>query len=158
MSAPSPHFQRAGPAAVAGPWQEARLRSVAEMGRVIDDLLADMRGRGYREGDLFGMHLALEEVIVNAIRHGNGGDPSKEVRVRWNVGPERTLVEIEDEGPGFRPDLVPDPTAPENLERPGGRGLLLIRCYTNWVQYNDRGNCVTLCKHASTPASSSKPA
>jgi serine/threonine-protein kinase RsbW len=56
------------------------------------------------------------------------------------------LVEIRDEGPGFDPDGLPDPLAPQNLERPGGRGVFLIRQYMTWVQFNETGNAVTLCK------------
>lgn len=156
MSAPSPQFRRPHPGP-AGPWQEERLRAVPEMSRVIDRLLGDMIALGYRECDRFGMHLVLEEVIVNGIKHGNRGDPTKEVVVRWSVNPDRILVEVEDQGLGFDPGQIPDPTAPENLERPGGRGLLLIRCYTTWIQYNDRGNCVTLCKQRSAPLPSSQP-
>jgi serine/threonine-protein kinase RsbW len=113
---------------------------------LIERLTAAMKQAGYGDHDRFGMHLVLEEVIVNAIKHGNRNDPAKSVRVHWEVSPERVLVEVEDEGPGFNPASVPDPTAPENLERPGGRGLLLIRAYTSWVAYNDRGNRVTVCK------------
>ena len=47
---------------------------------------------------------------------------------------------------GFNPDDLPDPLDPENLERPSGRGVFLIRHYMTWVRYNPRGNCVTLCK------------
>jgi serine/threonine-protein kinase RsbW len=57
------------------------------------------------------------------------------------------LVEVEDEGPGFDPGQVPDPTAPENWDKPSGRGLLLMRHFTTWMRYHGRGNRVTLCKH-----------
>jgi serine/threonine-protein kinase RsbW len=56
------------------------------------------------------------------------------------------LAEVEDEGPGFNPAVVPDPTLPENLEQTGGRGLLLMRHYMSWVHYSERGNHVTLGK------------
>jgi serine/threonine-protein kinase RsbW len=68
------------------------------------------------------------------------------VRVRYQVNAEQFLVEIEDEGPGFDPEGVADPLAPENLERPGGRGVFLMRHYMTWVSFNERGNCVTMCR------------
>jgi serine/threonine-protein kinase RsbW len=97
--------------------------------------------------DLFGVRLAVEEALVNAVKHGNRGDPAKEARLRFHVNPEFALIEVEDEGAGFDPAQVPDPLAPENLERPSGRGLFLIRKYMTWMRHNERGNCVTMCKH-----------
>ena len=122
------------------------VRCTAEMPRAINHLLEQMRGAGFSDKDQFGMRLALEEAIVNAIKHGNRSDPCKQVAIRYQLNEQQILLEIEDEGPGFDPDGLPDPLSPENLERPGGRGVFLIRHYTSWVQYNEKGNCVTLCK------------
>ncbi|MBW3538833.1 MAG: ATP-binding protein [Planctomycetes bacterium] len=96
--------------------------------------------------DVFGVRLALEEALVNAIKHGNGMDPEKNVHVRCRVNDVSAVVEIEDEGPGFRPETIPDPTAEENLEKPSGRGIMLMRAFMSDVSYNDRGNCVRLVK------------
>lgn len=101
---------------------------------------------GFSERDLFSVRLSLEEAIINSIKHGHRGDPSKAVSVRYCVTEQQLLVEIEDQGPGFNPDQVPDPRTPENLERPFGRGVFLMRHYMTWVRFNDQGNCVTLCK------------
>ena len=95
---------------------------------------------------MFGIRLALEEALVNAVKHGNRSDASKIVRVHYQICEEQFLIEIRDEGAGFDPDGVPDPLSPANLERPGGRGVFLIRHYMSWVQYNEVGNAVTLCK------------
>ncbi|MGH7171747.1 MAG: ATP-binding protein, partial [Gemmataceae bacterium] len=89
---------------------------------------------------------ALEEALVNAIKHGHKFDPSKEVQLRYYLTAECLLAEIEDQGCGFKPEDVPNPFAPENLERPSGRGLLLMQNYMTWVRYNDAGNCVTMCR------------
>ena len=126
-----------------------RLRSTADLPRVLDAVTAPMPACGYAERDVFAVRLALGEAVVNALKHGNAGDPTKEVRVRWRVTAAEVLAEVADEGPGFDPGRVPDPTAPENLERPGGRGLLLMRHYVTHVRYNDRGNAVTLCHRRS---------
>ena len=103
---------------------------------------------GYAERELFGIRLALEEAIVNALKHGNRNDPGKAVRVRYQMSPMQFLIEVKDEGRGFDPEGLPDPLSPENLERPGGRGVFLMRHYMSWVQYNENGNIVTLCKAA----------
>jgi serine/threonine-protein kinase RsbW len=92
------------------------------------------------------VRLALEEALVNAVKHGNQGDTSKQVRLRYHVNAEFVLVEVEDEGAGFDPSAVLDPLAPENLERPSGRGLFLIRKYMTWMEHNERGNCLKMCK------------
>jgi serine/threonine-protein kinase RsbW len=122
---------------------------------VIEPVIKAMAAEGYAKPDLFGVRLALEEAIVNAFKHGNQGDSGKRVRVRYHVNAERVLVQVEDEGPGFDPHQVPDPLTPDNLKRPGGRGLLLMRTYMNWMRYNARGNCVTMCKRRSAPSAKS---
>ncbi len=94
--------------------------------------------------DLFGMRLALEEALVNAIKHGNRMDRNKHVEIFCRIHDDSVRIEIEDEGPGFQLSDVPDPTADENLERPCGRGIMLMRSFMNLVEYNDRGNRVIL--------------
>jgi len=120
------------------------------MAVVNDEILALMQQAGYSEKDLFSMRLAMEEAIVNAIKHGNSDDPAKAVQVRYRVTDREVVTEIEDEGPGFDPRRIPDPLAPENLERPTGRGLFLIRYYMTSVTFNDRGNRIIICKEKSS--------
>lgn len=102
-------------------------------------------GVSYTEHEVFAVRLAVEEALVNAIKHGNQLDPDKRVEVSFQVTCERFDIRIVDEGPGFNPDDVPDPTAIENIERPCGRGLLLIRGFMSEVNYHGRGNIVTMC-------------
>ena len=104
-------------------------------------LLEDLH---YSDRDVFGVRLALEEALVNAIKHGNGMDPEKRVRIGCRVAADRVSIEIEDEGEGFNPDDVPDPTALENLERPCGRGIMLMRAFMSRIEYNEAGNRVIL--------------
>jgi serine/threonine-protein kinase RsbW len=132
------------------PWREASLSSSAEVVPLLEQVLAAMVEHGYSSRSCFELRLALEEAIVNGLRHGNGGDPSKRVWLRYRACAEEVLVEVEDEGPGFDLTAVPDPTAVENLEKPSGRGLLLMRHCTSWVRYHERGNRVTLCKRRSS--------
>jgi serine/threonine-protein kinase RsbW len=99
---------------------------------------------GYPPRDVFGCRLALEEALVNAIKHGNDNDPDKKVRIECHIATDRFTIEIEDEGPGFEPEDVPDPTAEENLEKPSGRGIMLMRAFMTRVDYQGRGNRVLL--------------
>ena len=132
-----------------GRYREVSLRRADEVVPFLDDLVAALAGLGYPSRDCTGIRLALEEAVVNGVRHGNRGDPARRVQVRCRLWAEALLAEVEDEGPGFDPGRVPDPTRPENLDRPGGRGLLLIRHYMTWVRFSERGNRVTLCKYRS---------
>ncbi len=127
-------------------WQQVGIRSLAEVQGIIGRLLDELTPIGFADKELFGIRLALEEALVNAVKHGNRQDPSKSVRIRYQIGSKEFLIEIKDEGRGFDPEAVPDPLNPENLERPGGRGVFLMRHYMSWVQYNEAGNCVMLCK------------
>jgi serine/threonine-protein kinase RsbW len=128
-------------------WDKDRCLSSSQALTMMGSILAAMAQKGYCKRDLFGVQLALEEAIVNAIKHGNRSDPAKTVRIAYRIDEEAALVEIEDEGAGFDIRSVPDPLAPENLERPCGRGLLLMRTYMTWVRHLGRGNRVTMCKH-----------
>jgi serine/threonine-protein kinase RsbW len=129
-----------------GLWVHSRLSAPCEVGPLAERLAAWMEAVGYAPGDCPGMRLALEEAVVNALRHGHRFDPAKQVRVRLRVDAFEALAEVEDEGPGFDPESVPDPTAAENLEQPSGRGLLLMRRFTTWLRFHGRGNLVTLCR------------
>lgn len=112
--------------------------------RIQDRIIALVEQNGFSARDVFGMRLALEEAIVNAIKHGNRMDPDKSVQIHCEVDESRVFVRIEDEGPGFDPSDVPDPTAVENLEKPGGRGIMLMRAFMTRVEYQGRGNAVEL--------------
>ncbi len=103
-------------------------------------------GAGHTGKDVFAVRLALEEAIVNAHKHGHRGDWGVPIVVRYRVGAGGVVAQVEDQGPGFDPGQVPDPTAPENLERSTGRGLLLMCAYMTRVCHSRRGNCVCLCR------------
>jgi serine/threonine-protein kinase RsbW len=109
-----------------------------------DELAAALAELAYCKRDRFAVRLALEEALVNAIKHGHGGDECKVVRVWWRVGPAEVVVSVEDEGAGFDPDAVPDPLDPANLEKATGRGLLLMRSQMTALRFNERGNSVTM--------------
>jgi serine/threonine-protein kinase RsbW len=112
----------------------------------------------FEDSDVFGIRLAMEEALVNAIKHGNQMDPSKTVRIMFRAGYQKVRIEIEDQGEGFKPSDVPDPTADENLERPCGRGIMLMRAFMTSITFNDAGNCVILEKVRSEPEAASEEA
>jgi serine/threonine-protein kinase RsbW len=112
-----------------------------------EEFLGKVAAKGFGDGDLFAVRLALEEALINAIKHGNGSDPDKFVTVATDVDGEAVVITVTDEGGGFDPDHLPDPTADENLEKPSGRGIMLMRVYMDEVSFNDQGNQVRMVKH-----------
>ena len=114
--------------------------------RVEKRILDEAARHGYDDSSMFGIRLALEEGLNNAIKHGNRYDPTKAITVCYEVDAGRVAVTIADEGVGFDPCSVPDPTADENLEKPCGRGLMLIRAYMDEVRFNERGNQIHMVK------------
>jgi serine/threonine-protein kinase RsbW len=99
-----------------------------------------LAAHGYEEGAVFAIRLALEESIVNAFHHGNRDDPKKQVFVRAWIDDDEARFEVEDQGPGFDPAAIPDPTEDENIEIPSGRGVMLIRAYMHEVEFVKPGN------------------
>ncbi len=115
-----------------------------------EQIIAQMEQQAFPSRDVFCTRLALSEAVANAIRHGNRMSPDKQVLISWSISTEKVQVVITDEGEGFCPDNVVDPTEDENLERPGGRGVMLIHSFMDVVNYNSRGNQITMEKHRST--------
>ena len=92
----------------------------------------------------FNLRVGLTEALSNAMLYGNSRDPSKRVLVEVVIEGQRLEARVTDQGAGFDPSLVPDPTSPENVSKPCGRGLFLMRQLLDEVSFNDRGNQVTL--------------
>jgi len=113
----------------------------------LQTILADVRSYAYSQDAVFAIHLGLDEAISNAVQHGNCGDPDKKVAVEYCVTDEAFEITITDEGGGFTPSELPDPTADENLERPCGRGVMLMKTYMSQVSFNECGNRVTMIKY-----------
>ncbi len=127
-------------------WEHETVNTCGEISRVCDAIATSLTAAGYGSRDVFAVRLALEEAVVNAIKHGHQGDSRKTVRVNYRLNADQVLINVEDEGPGFDPGEVADPLSPENLDRSTGRGLLLMRHYMTWVKHDARGNRVSLCK------------
>jgi serine/threonine-protein kinase RsbW len=101
---------------------------------------------GYSRECAFALRLSLEEALVNAHRHGNKGDTHKHITISYQIDRRRAVIRVRDEGDGFDPCTVPDPTCPERLCLPSGRGIMLMRSYLDEVIYNPEGNEVQLVK------------
>lgn len=114
--------------------------------QVLQEIVDATQQQGYKREAVFAVRLALDEALVNAVKHGNKHDPEKTVQVDFNIDADRMVIEIEDQGTGFVPDELPDPTAEENLGRPNGRGVMLMRAYMTKVEFNESGNRVILTK------------
>lgn len=108
------------------------------------NVVQGIRDAGYDEASTFAVRLALEEAVANAFRHGNGEDPGKVVTVEYRISDDEVWLAVQDEGSGFDPDAVPDPTEEANLEIPSGRGIMLMRAYMTDVAIVEPGNRVEM--------------
>lgn len=124
---------------------EIRIPSrMSEGRREVEKFVKRIEAWGVTHDESLALRHSLHEALVNAVRHGNGGDPSRQVRISYRFIHRDIFIEVEDEGGGFDRNSVADPTSDENRGRPGGRGLLMMRHFMTSVEYNDRGNCVTM--------------
>lgn len=125
---------------------QSQLQEIARAEEVILDAAAR---HGFDESECFAIRLSLEEALTNAIKHGNRFDRDKTVVLAYCIDDEQLRVSITDEGGGFVPADVPDPTLDENLERPSGRGIMLMRAFMNRVEFSADGQTVTMIKQRS---------
>jgi len=116
------------------------------MTQVVETLSEAFEGLRLPEDATFDIKLATQEAVVNAVEHGNGADERKMVRVRCHTNEDTITVTVSDEGNGFDPGSVPNPTLPENILKESGRGLFLIHQLCDEVRFNDRGNEITFVK------------
>jgi serine/threonine-protein kinase RsbW len=113
---------------------------------VQDRLLHEIKKHGFGERGCFAIKLALDEALINAIKHGNKLDPAKKVRVEAKINSKKIEIVVEDQGPGFKRNGVPDPTHPDNLCKTSGRGILLMESYMDSVKWSKNGRRVHMIK------------
>ncbi|MEJ8802592.1 ATP-binding protein [Pontibacter sp. H249] len=122
-----------------------QIPSLIENIRVVESFIDNSKDEFEFEDDIYGnIMVAVTESVNNAIRHGNKFDKDKNVYLTLQVEDNQLTFEIEDEGPGFDYENLPDPTAPENLENPGGRGIFLMRNLCDKVSFEENGKKVQL--------------
>lgn len=115
-------------------------------------IILQLKANHFSQEDIFAVHLALEEALINAIKHGNKMNPEKEVKIDYLVNPDKVEISMTDEGEGFNPEAVPDPRLGENLYKKEGRGLLLMQSYMDIVEYNDSGNHLRMVRYKEKPS------
>jgi serine/threonine-protein kinase RsbW len=115
-----------------------------EISNVLINLLKE---KNVKEEIVFDVHVSFEEALRNAMIHGNKSEPDKKVKVETEVTDEYVVIHVEDEGEGFDPGSLPDPTLEENLLREGGRGVYLIKHLMDEVTYENAGRKVIMKKY-----------
>lgn len=120
--------------------------------RAVQYLMARGREQGFDARRLrFNFRVGVTEALANAMLYGNGRDPHKRVRLDARLGPDAIMVRVTDEGRGFDPRVIPDPRLPAHRVRTGGRGIFLIRRLMDRVEFNHRGNAITMVLLARRP-------
>lgn len=119
--------------------------SIVENIRIIESFIDNTKDQFDLDDDIYGnIMIAVTESVNNAIRHGNKGDSNKMVRLTMVLSDMMIKFIVEDQGPGFDYINLPDPTAPENLDKINGRGIFLIRHLCDEVNFSDSGKKVEL--------------
>lgn len=113
---------------------------------ILDYLMKRVERLGVIKPENSNLFVALDEAFVNAVKHGNKFDAAKLVRITADVTRKEARFTVEDEGEGFDVNSIPDPLDPENLFKASGRGVLFIFNIMDEVQYNERGNRLTMVK------------
>ena len=122
-----------------------QIPSLSENIRIIESFIDNAKERFNLNDDIYGnIMISVTESVNNAISHGNQGRSDKNVTITLSLNKSQIKFRIEDEGPGFDYDTLPDPTAPENLEKPSGRGIFLMRHLADEVDFIKEGKIVEL--------------
>jgi serine/threonine-protein kinase RsbW len=121
--------------------------SLSDNIRMIESFIDNAKEKFHMDDDIYGnIMIAVTEAVNNAIKHGNSGNSSKNVLLSLSLLEDKGLIKfkVEDEGQGFDYHNLPDPTAPENLEKPGGRGIFLMKHLSDEVNFSENGRIVEL--------------
>ena len=119
--------------------------SISENIRMIESFIDNAKEKFQLDDDIYGnIMIAITEAVNNAIKHGNRSDSSKNVSLSLSLDESLIKFRVEDEGQGFDYENLPDPTAPENIEKPGGRGIFLMKHLSDEVEFKEGGRIVEL--------------
>ena len=120
---------------------ESRIENLIKVERLVDEISTQCKLSSEIYGNVL---IATLEAANNAILHGNKLDEKKDVKIRFEWNKKELSLIVTDQGPGFDPNSVPDPTAPENLEKVSGRGVFLMEKLSDEIKYTDNGRRVQL--------------
>ena len=112
--------------------------------KVSSEILKSISAYKTDEHKLFDIKLCIEEAVRNAIIHGNNSDKKLHVKINYWVDNDKLNIEVEDEGEGFDPNLIPDPTKGSNITKESGRGVRLIKKLMDRVDFNEKGNKIRM--------------
>lgn len=123
-----------------------QIPSLSENIRIIESFIDNAKERFSLDDDIYGnIMIAVTESVNNAIKHGNRNDSKKSVSLSLFLNENIIKFIIQDEGAGFDYSKLPDPTAPENIDKPGGRGIFLMKHLSDEVNFKENGSIVELC-------------
>jgi len=119
--------------------------SLSENIRMIESFIDNAKEKYHLNDDIYGnIMIAVTEAVNNAIKHGNKSDSGKNVSLALSLEEGMIKFRVEDEGHGFDFHNLPDPTSPENIEKPGGRGIFLMKHLADEVDFTEQGKVVEL--------------
>lgn len=119
--------------------------SLAENIRIIESFIDNAKEKYHLDDDIYGnIMIAVTEAVNNAIKHGNKDNSSKNVFISLSLEDGMIKFKVQDEGTGFDFHQLPDPTLPENISRPGGRGIFLMKHLSDEVDFKENGKVVEL--------------
>ena len=122
-----------------------QIPSITENIRMIESFIDNAKDQFNLNDDIYGnIMIAVTESVNNAIRHGNGKDASKFVNLTLHLKDNAIVFHVKDEGAGFDPTNLPDPTSPEHIEQPGGRGIFLMKHLCDEVTFHEQGCMVEM--------------
>jgi serine/threonine-protein kinase RsbW len=126
-------------------YKRLKIESIMTNLRVIENAIDEITNVVGVNQDNYGKILvATLEAVNNAITHGNKANPQKIVDVEITFDNNEMIITVTDEGYGFNPSSIPDPTMPENIEELSGRGVFLMKKLADSISFNEKGNSVTM--------------
>src|ERR1700749_4138507 len=125
-----------------------QIPSIVENIRIVESFIDNVKDKYKIDDDIYGnIMIAVTESVNNAIKHGNNCDKNKNVTLTAIYEENLVRFIVEDQGPGFDPNKLPDPTDPENLEKIGGRGIFLMEQLSDKVNFSNGGRTIEMVFH-----------
>lgn len=122
-----------------------QIPSLTDNIRIIESFIDNAKEKFHLNDDIYGnIMISVTESVNNAIKHGNLNDGSKNVSISLFLNDSQIRFKVKDQGTGFDYEHLPDPTMPENIEKPGGRGIFLMKHLADEVIFSENGSIVEL--------------